>query len=359
MAMRAVLIAALAIVGPLRAGNEDLMELPAGLRNHFSVVVARQKGGVPDKCQAVLADLFEAQEKGGLGIVYDNAHTRTITEVWTDRKANCLSLTLLFVGVCKSLGIKVMCAEALNTNRWSRVGDVVHLEHHMVALIPHPPEGDLVADFLPRLHKRWGSYVVTPLSEPRIRALFHSNRAVELLGTGDLEAAMAQARLSLAQDTRSSIGWNVQGVVLQTMGEHGKAEQAFREALALDAKDGAAIGNLELLLARTGREEEARRYRELGQKIRRKDPYYNAFLAEEAFSTGKLDEAGKFIATAIRIQPFESEFFLMQARLLLAQGRMEESLAAMEQAQRWAKPGERERYDSKLELLRRKQREKP
>ena len=65
---------------------------------------------------------------GGLGMVYDNTYTRTVAEVWRDRKANCLSLTAFYIAACDSIGIKANYDEALNTNRWRRVGSVIRFD---------------------------------------------------------------------------------------------------------------------------------------------------------------------------------------------------------------------------------------
>ena len=134
-----------------------------------------------------------------------------------------------------------------------------------MAVIPVPPLNDLVADFVPELRKRAGTYQVEQIPEMRFRALFYSNRAIETLMDGDLPGAMAQTRRSLDSDPKSTVGWNVLGVVEAAMEHLVKAEEAYRHAIALDPKDGAPIGNLENLLRGQGRLEEAAQYREPGR----------------------------------------------------------------------------------------------
>jgi Flp pilus assembly protein TadD len=343
----------LALGSACLGAQQDPFALPATVKPFAMQVVANHQG-TASKLRALLQAMFKPQEQGGLGIVYENSRTRTLEEVWNERKANCLSMTAFFVATCRSIGLDAKYAEALNTNRWRKVGPIIRFERHVVALSPLPPKEDLVADFIPSLRRRTGFYVVALLSESRFRALYHSNRAVELLSEGRGDEARKEAEISLAADPKCGMGWNIQGVVLAARDDLAGAEKAYRAALALDPRDSTAIGNMEILLRSLGRTEEAARYRLLGEEVRKKDPYFNAFLAEESLAEGNVEEAQRRIHVALGILPHEPEFFLLQARLRLLQGRMDDAVKDIQEAKRWASPGERERYDSKLALIREK-----
>lgn len=304
------------------------------------------------KLQHLLSAIFRPDSEGGLGMVYDNSYTRTVSEVWRDRKANCLSLTSFYIAACDSIGIRAHYAEALNTNRWRRVGSVIRFERHLVALVPIPPVEDVVADFLPQLRKRVGVYRVQLQSKERVKALFFANRAVELMDEGISDEAIAKAEASVRIDPGMSVGWNILGVVRKSRGELETAEKAFRRALGCDPKDSSAIGNMEALLREQGRLEEALHFRRLGELVRKKDPYFHAFLAEEALAASDYPEAEKRIRMALKLLPHEPEFFLTLARLHILQGKTEEAVKDLEGAQHWAIPEERERYDGKLAAIR-------
>jgi len=303
------------------------------------------------KLQGILDVIFRSENDGGLGITYDNSRTRTVSEVLKERKANCISLTALYVASCKLVGIPAHFAEPLNLNRWTRDGHIIRMERHVVALVPMFPQGDLVADFLPQLRQRQGLYIVQTLSPERMLALFHSNRAVERLIEGHHDEAMVQADIAVKADPSSSASWNIRGVVFKNTNQIEKAEADYLKALSLDAKDTAAIGNLEALLRETNRQSEAQYYRQLGLELRKKDPYFQAFLAEEAMAAEQWEEAAKLVATAIKLLPYESSFYLLKARLELVDGKPQKALATLEVARRWAVPAERERYDNKIALL--------
>ncbi|MBI4911382.1 MAG: tetratricopeptide repeat protein [Acidobacteria bacterium] len=309
--------------------------------------------GVKPKLQALLTAIFAPTSEGGtgLGITYDNSRTRSVAEVWQDRKANCLSLTAFYTAACRSLGIEARPAEPLNTNRWRRSGSMIRFERHVVAVVSLPPLEEVVADFLPQLRKRTGYYLVNIMTEARFRSLYHSNRAVEALDAGEKAQAEAEADLAIRVDPTSSVGWNIRGVVLNNLDRKADAETCFRRAIALDPRDGTPVGNMEMLARGLGRFEEAIHFRALGMDLRKKDPYYHAFLADEAMEEGRWADAAKEVKAALKIQPYESEFHLLQVRIHLQEGKADAAMESLEKARRWAIREERDRYDSKIAAL--------
>lgn len=346
---------ALLLVGTALFGQDDPLHASPEIQT-WARRITQQTPGTKQKLQRLLDAIFQpAKEDGtGLGMVYDNSRTRTVEETWKERRANCLSLTAFYVAACKAAGIEAKYAEPMNTNRWRRSGNLVRLERHVVSMVHMPPIDDSVADFLPQLRRKTGSYIVGLITEAHFRALFYSNRAVELLDQGLKEEALAQAKLALASDPLSAVGWNVQGVVEQALGQPTESEACFRKAMALDPRDGTPVGNMEQLCRSLGRVDEAQRFRALGAELRKKDPYFHAFLAEEAMDLGDWDEAQKEMKAALRIQPYEPEFHLTQARIHLQAGRTKAAVKSLEEARRWSLPEERARFDGKLALIRKK-----
>lgn len=334
----------------LLVAGEDPLEAPPELRD-FARKHTLGELGVSRKVSALLRAFFAPPAEGGLGITYDNAYTRTPAEAWRDRKANCLSLTALYVGACKSIGLDARYGESLRISRWRRVGSTVRYERHVVAVVPAGTIGqELVADFLPEVRR--DSQLIAPLEPRRVEALYYSNRAVELLAEEKQEEALHVAHHSIEVDQGLGVGWNILGVVQRAMGQDAEAEKSFRKALDVDPRDGAPCGNLENLMRAQGREAEAKAFRERGLEIRKRDPFFNAFLAEEALGESQWDEAEKRIKHAIRLLPQEPEFYWLQARIHLGQGRTQEAIKALEKARKWAMPEMQARLDTKLALLR-------
>ena len=336
---------------PVPAVPEDPLYLPPEAQD-FARTATKDADDVRLKLQALLRAIFRARDHGGLGLVYDNDRTRTVAEVWRDGKANCLSLTAFYVAACRSVGIRDHYAEVLNITHWRKSGSIIRFERHVVALTPIPPKDDLVADFMPDLRVQRGRYQVEILPEARFLALYHSNRAVEYLASGELDAAKAQAQLSQDSDPRSGVGWNVLGVVEETLGNLDKAEAAFRKAMDLDPKDGTPIGNMEALMRLMGRDAEALNFRRLGEKVRVKDPYFNAYVSEEALKEGDLVEARARAKAAIKLLPKDANFHLLLARVNLMDGDLDNAVKEIREAQRWSDPSERGRFETKLDAIR-------
>ena len=317
----------------------------------FARKVARSEPTSQARLRKLIATLQEAPESGGLGMRYEASPTRTLAEAWRDRKANCLSLTAIYIACARAMDMNAQYAEVENSQRWRRVNNVIRFERHMVAVVRDGANGDLVADFLPQPRKRFGVYVVTILPESRVRALYHSNRAAELLEQGDKDGALLEAQASLDIDPTSSVGWNTRGVVLKTKGQHTEAETSYRKALKLNPRDISALGNMENLLLEQRRLREAAEIRRITMKLRRQDPFFHAFLAEESIGAGKLNEALDHITDALRLQKHEPEFQLLQAHIKVLQGKPEEAARDLEAALRQAQPGEREIYENALRIL--------
>jgi len=122
-------------------------------------------------------------------------------------------------------------------------------------------------------------------------------------------------------------------------------------AMALNTSEGIPSGNLELPRLAQGREEEALVCRERAMESHRKNPYFNAFLAQEALAASQWDEAEKRMKVALRILPHEPEFLLLLARICLGQGREKAAVKALELAKKWTIPADQPRWDAKLALL--------
>ena len=341
-------VLALLFGAALLVAGGDPFEAPPELQA-FTRLHTLNHPGISGKAGALVKAFFVPTEQGGLGITYDNSYTRTPLEVWRDRKANCLSLTALYVAACKSIGLEARYGESLRVSRWRRVGSTIRYERHVVAVVPVGTGQELVADFLPEIRR--DSQLIMTLEPKRVRALFYSNRAVEMLAESRNEEALVSAHLSIESDPKLGVGWNILGVVQRDQGLEAEAEKSFLQAMEADPRDGAPCGNLENLLRAQGRNAEAQIYRDRGLEVRKRDPFFNAFLAEEALVDSHWAEAEKRIKQALRLLPQEPDFYLIQARISLAQGQRKEAIKALEKARKWAMPDMQSRFDAKLALL--------
>jgi len=327
--------------------DADILETPQDFRYFIVKAVGRYDTPI-SKARGLAMAFFTKREHGGLGLEYDNSRTRTVAEVWRDRKANCISLTATYVAACRLLGISISFAEAPSISLWVRQDGMIYNERHMVALI-QAGTVNLLADFggVPA----YGSLRVNPIPEVRFRSLFHSNQAVEQIEAGDFAKALEGAQDAIKDDGTCGAAWNVLGVTQQKMGDLASAEASFRKALEVERGNGAACGNLQALYLSQGKDEAAAFYRDLGLKVRDKDPYFHAFLAKEALTQGRSNDAVSEIRRAIRLQRMEPDFYLVLAQAELNRGERAPAEKAVEKAIHWSRPDQRQRMESKLALL--------
>ena len=333
------------------AADADILAIPDGFRA-FVIKSAGRFDTPVERARCLAAAFFTKQENGGMGLQYDNSRTRTVAEVWRDRKANCISLTATYVASCRILGIPIAFAEAPGISLWVRRDGMVYNERHMVAVIQSGPLSTVVADFggLPS----YGTVRVNLVSEARFRSLFHSNQAVEQMQADDLTQALAGAQYAIKDDGTCGAAWNVLGVTQEKLGDLVAAEASFRKALEVERDNGAACGNLQVLYSSLGRVAEAQAFQELGLKLRDKDPYFHAFLAKEALSQGRSGDAIGEIHRAIRLQRMEPDFYLILAQAELNRGERAAAEKAVGKAMHWALPEQRKRMESKLALIQNK-----
>jgi tetratricopeptide (TPR) repeat protein len=299
------------------------------------------------RAEILLKFLVDPKDAGGLGIEYSNDKTRTIQEAWLERKANCLSLTMAYVMLAKQLHISAGFAESMEVASWSRAGDMVLKENHMVGVIFWNPPNTLVADFLTgaRSGMRYGSYFLNRMTDIRAKSLFYSNRSVESLLNGDRATAMDYLAKALKIDPTSNRAWNIKGVIEKSEKKMAEAEISYKTAIRNNPNDVVAIGNLSALYKMGGYIEEASMLRSLEGRLRKLDPYYHAFLAQESLENKDYKKARKSIQRAIKIHSTDSDFYVTLSNIQLAQNNIGEAISALSKARQHAIPDRVEYLD--------------
>src|SRR5690606_983448 len=89
-------------------GIDEVLEIPPDLRAMLQERVIARGGSREDRIELLAAMVLEA---GGLALEYDNDRTRTVAETWRDRRANCLSFTLVFVALARAAGLEARVQE--------------------------------------------------------------------------------------------------------------------------------------------------------------------------------------------------------------------------------------------------------
>ena len=292
----------------------EVMHVPTELRRLVQQQVVAPGGSQQARLER-LAELVFAES--GLALQYDYQTTRTVARTWHDRRANCLSFTLLFVALAREAGLDAEVQEVGEVLAWYEDQGVVYNVDHVNAVV-HIGGRTSVVD----LDRNILASRQRPrrVSDARAMAHYHNNRGAELLAAGEATAALASLRASLADDAGFVPAWNNLGVVLQRQGDLEGAEQAFLAALGLQPSFAAALSNLVALYQRTGRTERAREYARRQQRIQRNDPFHQFLLAVRCENRGDYDCAIGHYRDAIRLQQDQHPFHFGLSRAYFLDG---------------------------------------
>lgn len=282
-------------------------------------------GGTVDQLKRIQSALFDAKR---FTFDYEAGLTYTASEALAAGRGNCVSFTNLFIAMARSRGLRVRAGSMTPRVTGEKRGDLVYVTTHVVAVY--------------QLHDRFVVFDFYRSREddvPRIRllddyelaALAVNNRAVEALGRGDLAAAepRLEAAVKLAPSFAGAYG-NL-GVLRRRRGDIPGALDAYRQALALEPRNPAILGNLAALYVGLGREREAQAALRLAD-MSMATTYTTLARGDLEAADGRIDVAMRFYKRAARLDPKIPEPHLAIARVERARGRIEDALRAAQRA---------------------------
>lgn len=282
---------------------------------------------------------------------YDTAATLTVAEAWAQRRANCLSFTLLFVALAREAGIDAEVQEVGRVVSWYQEQGVVYNAGHVnVGLRVNGRSATLDLD-QNVLYDRRGP---RPVSDRRALAHFYNNRGAELLAAGQAAAARAHFRMALEQEGRFAPAWNNLGVLETRLGDTTAALAAFDKALAIAPDLPSALSNASALYLRIGDTQRAAR---LDARLRREyqhDPFYQFMQGVDAERRADYPAAIHYYRHAVRLYASAHQFHFGLARAYSLSGDNRRALRELERARALGgSDSQRAIYQAKLDTLRR------
>lgn len=224
----------------------QVLELPMGLAER----VEQEIGAVTPDPEARFEQLVDFMHHGGgVDFRYQATPTHDLASTYAGGEGNCLSFTLLFIGLARHLGLDARAREVRIRPSWENDSDLLKLITHVNVSVRMPGR-EAIVDFEPDLMNamRLGSpFRGRVVSDQRALAHFHNNRAVEILGLGQLAEALAWIDQAVELDPEFVPAWNTRGVILRRQGEPALARASFEQALALDDDNPLAVTNLAAL----------------------------------------------------------------------------------------------------------------
>lgn len=274
-----------------------------------------------EKVRALQVALLSPRAQGGHGMVYNAYITEPPAISFAQRSANCLSFTLLYVALARSLGIAAKVNEVEIPPSWGLRdnNDMVFLRHVNIK-VPLLDEGNFL---LPRdsvvidleMNRYSASYRQHDISDTQAAAQFYSNRAMEYLNANDVPHAFLNLRKSIALDNRQSYVWSNLGTLYGRQQLWRSAELAYLHALALNPKDLTVINNLAHHYRQTGNLHAAQKFSRLAQRHREANPYYKYHAAQAAFARQEYQSALSLVLLAIADEKNDARFYELAASL--------------------------------------------
>ena len=219
-------------------------------------------------------------------------------EAFHQRRANCVSLAGLLVGLARHEGIPVIFLRVGPTLSSGRHGDISVTEGHLAAawMDAHHPK---IFDFagVSDLPER----ATEPVTDLTAMALFESNRGVEAMLTGGLEEARQHLETAVQLDPALGEAWINLGVVRRRTGDLRGAREAYEVALGLDPAADAAYRNLAALLRSRGRLHEAEDLLEDSRRLLGEDALGFLRRAHRSFEAGEFEAARGFYRKALEL----------------------------------------------------------
>ncbi len=274
-----------------------------------------------------VALLSSSEATGGRGIAYSAYFTEPPVVTFAERRANCLSFTLLYVALARSVGINAQINEVEIPPTWDLRNrkEMVFLRHVNVK-VPMSRENpnilhndDVVIDL--EMDRYRSNYTQRNISDELAAAQFYSNRAMEYLESGNLKDAFLSLRKSISLNDQQSYIWSNLGAVYSRKLMWHEAELAYLHGLELNAEDLTVMNNLSYLYRQTGNNELAAKYFKLAQHYRESNPFYQYNLSLSAFDQGDYPAALQFVMRAIDREKNDSRFYDLAASIYEKQGR--------------------------------------
>lgn len=325
---------------------ESIAVIPPGLQAQLQQQVIRRAITREQRLHRLADFMFDPE---GLALQYDAYTTRTVEESYRDRKANCLSFSLLFVALARQAGLDAFIQESDQVLSWYEEGGTVYNTGHVnvgvrIGHARHTVDIDR-------------SVLVTrgpPLAISRERALahFYNNRGAELMVRGQSVAARRHLELAIRMDPDYLGSWNNLGVLNLREGDPAAAERVYAVALSKNRKHAPTLLNLVTLYKRTGDLARSAELERRLQKVQLKDPFHQLLLAIGCEKRGDYANAIVHYKRAIRLHRDEHRFHFGLARAYMQLGDLRHARSALARAYELADDdSERSRYQAKLNRL--------
>lgn len=288
-------------------------------------------------------------DKKGLGVEYQPNATRTVGEVYRDRKANCLSSTIFIIALAREAGLDAYGQQIQRILSWGAADEIVMQSMHANAIVEVERRRYVVdVDASDAVS---ATDALRPVSDERVLALFFGNRAMELMVAGRQSESgpWLKAALSHAPDDPALL--NNMGVLRLRTGDLLAAENYFVQAIAKDPALTSALSNLVSYYRARGDLERTKFWEARANKILQKDPYYQFEQGRRFEQAGDFENAARQYRRAIKLNRLQHQFHFAMARVHSHLGDSTGVKRELKNAYELSLGGARAKYSAKLTAL--------
>ena len=278
---------------------------------------------------------------------YHAGYTGTAREVFTTGQFNCLSFSLLFVSMARSLGLEAYFLNVGQVEEYEKQGDLVILTRHVTA--GHgPPQNRVVLelDVGPEINYQ----LAEPIGDYEALSLYYSNRGTEHLRAGELNDASRSLELAVRLDPKRAQNWVNLGVVERHLGRSNEAERAYLRALEVEPGFAPAYENLATLLRLRGETNAAREILQRLDRRKNRNPFTFLALGDLNLEQGKIRQAEQFYRRALRLAKDEPETHAAMGLWALENGDPRKARSWFEKARRLGSANDR-LFELEMRLL--------
>ena len=306
--------------------RDEVFALDDDMREFIAPLAA-----VRDPRQRLMALTAAMAEHGMFSLEYSEV-TRTASATFRERQGNCLSFTMLFVGLARAAGLTANYQSVEVRPTWSNDGQVV-IANHVNAAVRTGYRDETVVDFNIRANQ--GDQHARRISDQYALGLFFTNLGAEALMRREFEASLSYLREAARVQPEIAGVWVNLGVLYARHRLYEYAESAYLRALEANEAEQSALANLVLVYEALEEPELAGLYRERVQGYRERNPYYHYSVATRAYERQQFADALTAVRKALRLKPDEHEFYTLRGQTLTALGRARNAEQDFERAREY------------------------
>lgn len=331
----------------------QVMALPAGLRARLQDDVLADSPSQRKRLNRLLHLVFD---KDGLGLVYEDDATESVSQIYATRTANCLSFTLMFIALAREAGLDAYPQEIPETLAWHQDNGVFYRVDHINAIVRIGGTDylvDIARDSVIALH------APARVTDERLLAHYYNNLAMHDLEQGRIAPALETMDTALQLDPHNSTNWSNAGVLYLRNGDAAAAEQAYTKALAFNPANTSALANMANLAHINGdhvREAELRKRLERQQQA---DPFFHFIQAEGYVEAGDYAQAIEHYQHAIRLHGEEPRFYAALAHAYELSGDTGQAIKALTRAEWFSTDTARAEIETQVTALRNRGKQEP